>query len=102
MQFNSLTFRVEPPAQGRFLRGEEEQHGDDDHTCDGVRDVPEKRGHVHVHVNRLLVSLIFLEISNELNVSHPFLKNTDQPVTNFGSRVKRRTENRMKKKAMDP
>ena len=34
--------------------------------------------------------------------SHPFLKSTDQPVMNFGSLVKRRTANRMKKKEMEP
>lgn len=35
-------------------------------------------------------------------VTHPFLNKTDQPVTNLGSLVKRRTANRMKKKEMAP
>lgn len=34
--------------------------------------------------------------------SHPFLKNTDQPVKNFGSLVKRRMAKSMKKKEMEP
>lgn len=33
--------------------------------------------------------------------SHPFLKNTDQPLKNFGSLVKRRTANSVKKKEME-
>lgn len=34
--------------------------------------------------------------------SHPVLKSTDQPGKNFGSLVKRRMANSMKKKAMEP
>lgn len=36
----SLTSGVEPPAQGWFLGGEEEEEGRDDHAGDRVGDVP--------------------------------------------------------------
>lgn len=35
-------------------------------------------------------------------LSYPFLKNTDQPVTNLGSLVNSRTANSIKKKAIAP
>lgn len=38
----------------------------------------------------------------KVSVSYPFLKNTDQPVTNLGSLVNRRTANKIKKKEMAP
>lgn len=39
---------------------------------------------------------------SELNLSYPFLKNTDQPGINLGSLVNSKTANNTKKKAIDP